>query len=108
MKLPVLEKFANASALVKIADGTDENGVMNVSREIDVKARFEQSNSVTYTKEGTKVTLRGKLFVFEKLELFPDNAMGFCIINGFVYDIANTSKKLNPDNSVHHIVLELI
>ena len=29
-------------------------------------------------------------------------------IDEIKYDIANVSKKRNPDNSVHHIVLELI
>lgn len=108
MKLPVPKFLATASAIVQIADGTDENGALKVVSEVDVKARLEQSNAVVYTKEGTKVTLKAKLFIFEKFEEIPDDASGFCTVNGIKYDIVNTSKKRNPDNSVHHIVLELI
>ena len=108
MKLMVPKYLAKADALVQIADGTDENGALKVVKTIDVKARLEQSNAVVYTKEGTKVTLRAKLFIFEKLDAVPDNAHGFCTVNGEKYDIANTSKKRNPDNTVHHIVLELV
>ena len=108
MKLPVPKFLAAASALVQIADGTDENGALKIVKDVDVKARLEQSNAVVYTKEGTKVTLRAKLFIFEKLESIPDDAHGFCTFDGIKYDIVNTSKKRNPDNSVHHIVLELV
>lgn len=108
MRLPVPKYFATASAVVKIADGTDENGALNIVKEVDVSARLEQSNSVIYTKDGTKVTLKAKLFIFDKLDEIPNDASGFCIVEGNTYDIANTSKKRNPDNSVHHIVLELI
>lgn len=108
MKLPVPKYLATASAIVQIADGTDENGALDIIDNFDVKARLEQSNSVVYTKEGTKVTLKAKLFIFEKFEKFPDDASGFCTVNDIKYDIVNTSKKRNPDNSVHHIVLELV
>lgn len=108
MRLPVPKYLATASAVVKIADGTDENGALNIVKEVDVSARLEQSNSVIYTKDGTKVTLKAKLFIFDKLDEIPNDASGLCIVEGNTYDIANTSKKRNPDNSVHHIVLELI
>ena len=108
MKLPVPKFLATASADVQIADGTDENGALNIVKEIDVKARLEQSNAVVYTKEGTKVTLRAKLFIFEKLDEIPDDALGHCTVEGIKYDIVKTSKKRNPDNSVNHIVLELV
>lgn len=108
MRLPVPKYLATASAVVKIADGTDENGALNIVKEVDVSARLEQSNSVIYTKDGTKVTLKAKLFIFDKLDEIPNDVSGFCIVEGNTYDIANTSKKRNPDNSVHHIVLELI
>lgn len=108
MKLPVPNFLATASADVQIANGTDENGALNIVKKVDVKARLEQSNSVVYTKEGTKVTLRAKLFIFEKFDEIPDDTSGFCIVNEIKYDIVNVSKKRNPDNSVHHIVLELI
>lgn len=108
MKLPVPKFLANADAIVQIADGTDENGALNIVNNVDVKARLEQTNSVVYTKEGAKVTLRAKLFIFEKLDEIPDDALGFCTVGSVKYDIVNTSKKRNPDNSVHHIVLELI
>ena len=108
MRLPVPKFLATASAVVKIADGTDENGALNIVKEVDVSARLEQSNSVIYTKDGTKVTLKAKLFIFDKLDEIPNDVSGFCIVEGNTYDIANTSKKRNPDNSVHHIVLELI
>lgn len=108
MKLMVPKFLAQADAIVQIADGTDENGALKIVSNVDVKARLEQSNAVVYTKEGTKVTLRAKLFIFEKLESIPDDACGFCTVGGDKYDIVNTSKKRNPDNTVHHIVLELI
>ena len=108
MRLPVPKYLATARAVVKIADGTDENGALNIVKEVDVSARLEQSNSVIYTKDGTKVTLKAKLFIFDKLDEIPNDVSGFCIVEGNTYDIANTSKKRNPDNSVHHIVLELI
>ena len=108
MKLPVPKFLATASAVVQIADGTDENGALNIVNSVEVNARLEQSNSVVYTKEGVKVTLKAKLFIFEKLEEIPNDTSGFCIVDGDKYDIINTSKKRNPDNSVHHIVLELV
>lgn len=108
MKLPVPKFLATASANVQIADGTDENGALNIVKKVDVKARLEQSNAVVYTKEGTKVTLRAKLFIFEKFDEIPDDASGFCTVESIKYDIVKTSKKRNPDNSVHHIVLELV
>ena len=108
MKLPVPKFLATASADVQIADGTDENGALNIVKKVGVKARLEQSNAVVYTKEGTKVTLRAKLFIFENLDEIPDNASGFCTVEGIKYDIVKTSKKRTPDNSVNHIVLELV
>lgn len=108
MNLPIPKFLATASAELEIADGTDENGLLNIVDRVNVKARLEQSNSVVYISEGKKVTLRAKLFVFEKFERIPDDAQGFCIVDGKQYDIANTSKKRSPDNSIHHIVLELV
>lgn len=109
MKLPTLKHLAKASATIKLAEGTNENGDLNVVKELEnVAVRLEQSSAVVYTNEGKKVTLKAKIFLFEKLEEIPDEAHGFCIINGIQYDIANTKKLLNPDSSVHHIVLELI
>lgn len=108
MKLPTLKFLSNTKSSVKIADGTDENGSLNIVRQIDISARFEQSNSVVYTKEGQKVTLKGKLFIFEKLDEFPDDLSGICVVNDINYDIANSSKKRNPDGSVNHITLELM
>lgn len=108
MKLPVPKFLSTADAIVEIADGTDENGALNIVKEVSIKARLEQSNAVVYTKEGTKITLKAKLFIFDKLEEIPDDASGFCTVENNKYDIVNTSKKRNPDNSVHHIVLELV
>lgn len=108
MKLPTLKSLATGSAFIQIADGTDENGALNIISEFEVPCRNEQSNSVVYTKEGMKITLRAKLIIFERFEDIPDDAHGFCTVNGVKYDIFNTSKKRNPDNSVNHIVLELI
>ena len=99
MNLPIPKFLATASATINIADGTDT---------FDTKARLEQSNGVVYTKEGVKVSLKAKLFIFEKFDRIPDDAEGFCTVEGEKYDIVHTSKKRNPDNSVHHIVLELI
>ena len=109
MKLPVPKFLATASANIQIANGTDENGALNIVSSVDdVGCRLEQSDEVVYTRDGTKVTLRAKLFIFDKFEEIPDDAHGLCTVGGNKYDIANTSKKRNPDNSVNHIVLELI
>lgn len=109
MRLPVPKFLAMTSAHVQIADGTDENGALKIVKELDnIMGRFEQSNSVAYTKEGAKVTLKAKLFIFEKLNEIPDEMSGFCTVNNTKYDIVHISKKLNPDATIHHIVLELI
>lgn len=109
MMLAVPKFLATESAAIEIAGGTDENGALKIVSTFDVKCRHQQSNSVVYTKEGTKVTLKGKAFIFEQFELFPDNdASGFCTIGGIKYDMVHSSKKRNPDGSVNHIVLELI
>ena len=108
MQLYVPKFLANKDAIIKIADGTDENGALNIVNEIEVKCRFEHSNSVTYTKEGAKITLKGKVFVFDKFELFPNDVSGYCTVCETKYDIVHSSKKFNPDGSINHIVLELI
>lgn len=108
MKLPTLSFLTKEEVKIEVSDGTDENGALDIKKSFEVKARFEQSNSVIYTKEGTKVSLRGKLFIFEKLDEFPDDMSGFCTIDETKYDIVHASKKRNPDNSVNHVVLELI
>jgi hypothetical protein len=108
MQLPIPKFLATASANISIADGTDENGALKVIDTFSAKARLQQSNSVVYTKEGVKVSLKAKLFVFEKFDRIPDDAHGFCEVENEKYDIANVSKKRDPDNSIHHIVLELI
>lgn len=108
MKLPTPKFLAKEDAKVQISEEIDENGALKVTKEFDVKSRLEQSNDVIYTKEGTKVSLRAKLFVFEKFDEFPDDAKGFCVVSNEKYDIAHTSKKRNPDSSVNHIVLELM
>lgn len=108
MQLPIPKFLATASAEISISDGTDENGALKIVDTFGAKARLQQDNSVVYTKDGVKVTLKAKLFVFEKFDRIPDDAHGFCTVNNEKYDIVNTSKKRDTDNSVHHIVLELI
>lgn len=108
MKLYVPKFLANKNIAIEIANGTDENGSLNIVKEVNALCRFEQNSSVTYTKEGEKITLKGKAFIFEKFDEFDDEVSGFCTVNGIKYDIANSSKKYNPDGSVNHIVLELI
>jgi hypothetical protein len=108
MKLPAPKFLAKIDAKVQIADGTDENGAPNIDNEFDVKCRHESSNAVIFTKDGREVPLKGKVFIFEKFESFPDDITGFCTIGTIQYDIAHASKKLNPDGSINHIVLELI
>lgn len=108
MKLPQLSSLAQTDAHIKLGNSFDENGELAIDKEVDVKARKESSNSVIYTKEGAKVTLKAKLFIFEKLDEFPDDSKGFCVVGESNYDIANVSKKYNPDGTVHHVVLELI
>lgn len=108
MKFPALKFLANVDAHIEVNDGTDENGAPNVVDEFVVGCRFEQSNSVVHTKEGTKVTLRAKVFIFEGFEKCPNEMTGFCTVDKVKYDVANVSKKRNPDGSIQHIVLELM
>lgn len=108
MGLPVPKFLARTSASIQIVSGTDENGAPNVVSEFNVNCRSEQSNAVAFTKEGRDVPLKSKVFIFEKFESFPDEIAGFCTINSVRHDIVNGSKKLNPDGSINHIVLELI
>lgn len=108
MKLPVPKFLAKTPSHIEITNGTDENGAANVTSEFDVNCRHESSNAVIFTKEGREVPLKAKAFIFEEFENFPDDITGFCTIGTIRYDIANGSRKLNPDGSVNHIELELI
>lgn len=106
--LPVPKFLAKTDISVEIGEGTDENGVLNVVDKFNVKCRFEESNSSIYTKDGAKVTLKAKAFIFDELSRFPDDVSGFCTINDIKYDIAHSSKKFNPDATINHVVLELM
>ena len=108
MKLPTLKHLATKSAIVQIADGTDENGSPKVVKEISCDCRVEQENKTIYLKDGRQVTLMMKLFIFEKLDDFPNEISGFCTIFNYKYDIAIAKTFYNPDGSKNHIVLELI
>lgn len=110
MKLPSLNYLATASAIVQIADGTDENGAPKIVKEIQCDCRVEQENKTVYLKDGRQVTLMMKLFIFDKLDEFPtlEKISGFCTIFNYKYDIAIVKILLNPDGSRNHIVLELM
>ena len=109
MKLPVPKFLATTDAKIQIASGTDENGVLIITDEINnMKVRLEKGNSSTYTKEGNKIRLQAKIFIFEKFDKFPEEVIGQCTIDNCKYDIVNAKRLFNPDGSIHHIVLELI
>lgn len=109
MRLPTLRRLASKDVHVQIGDGsTDENGAVKISEEFDVKAKVEYGSTVIHTKEGTKVTLKAKAFIFDQLDKFPSQASGSCTIDGITYEIVNANKKFCPDGSAHHIVLELL
>ena len=108
MKLPTLKYLATASAIVQIADGTDENGAPQIVKEISCDCRVEQENKTIYLPDGRQATLMMKLFIFESLDNFPENISGFCTIFNYKYDIAVGRTYLNPDGTKNHIVLELV
>lgn len=108
MRLPVPKFLATTDSNIQIADGTNENGELNIVEQINVKCRFEKGNGSIYTKEGIKVPLQAKVYIFEKLDKFPEVICGKCTSSNCTYDIANAKRLINPDGSVHHIVLELI
>lgn len=108
MKLPTLKHLAKKSAIVQIADGTDENGSLKIVKEIPCNCRVEQQNKTIYLKDGRQATLMMKLFIFEKLDEFQEDASGYCTIFNYKYDIAAIKTCLNPDGSKNHVVLELI
>lgn len=107
MKLPVPKFLATKQAHIKFFDGTDENGAEEIQSEVDVSCRLQSYDGTTYTKDGQKVSLKAKVFVFEKLESFPEEVTGKCTVDCSDYNIATASRKLNPDGTVNHIVLEL-
>ena len=107
MQLPNLKYLANTDAHIGFGS-LDENGELVISKELDIKVRKESTNSVIYTQEGAKVTLKAKLFIFEKLDEFPDDEKGTCKIDECNYDVASIQKALNPDGTIHHIVLGLM
>lgn len=106
--MKTLSFLATESIVLDVTNGTNEDGAKEVVSTIVVKARVEQGNSVVYTKEGEKITLSMKLFIFEQFEAFPDDLSGFCTVYGNKYDIFKGSKKRNPDGSINHIVVELM
>ena len=108
MRLPVPKFLATTESIIQFSDGTDENGDLKIIEEVNVKCRFEKSNSVAYTKEGVKVALQAKVYIFEKFDKFPDEVSGLCTAQNCTYDICTAKRLFNPDGSIHHIVLELI
>lgn len=108
MKLPTLKHLATESIEVKIANGTDENGSPKISKTVSCKCRAEQTSEIVYLKDGRKVTLLMKLFIFDKLDEFPTEFSGFCTIFNYTYDIAAVRRLLNPDGSLNHIELRLM
>lgn len=106
--LYVPEFLAKEDVLVKISDGLDENGSPKITSENLVKARIESSNSVAYTKDGQKVRLSLKAFIFKGHENFYVGMSGECIVEGKEYKVVTTKKLENPDGSVNHYVLGLM
>ena len=101
--------LAKTDLLIKIADGYDENGSPKIAKELTVQARHQSDCSTIYTKDGHKITLRAKVFIFEGFEELHEGMTGQCIMGTDVeYDIVNASRKTNPDGSTNHFVLELI
>ena len=106
MRLPTFKKLANTK--VHISFGViDENGELVITKEIDVKARKEETNSFAYTSEGAKVQLKAKLYIFEKLYEFPHAEKATCVIGEDSYDVVTLGTKFNPNGTIHHILLEL-
>lgn len=108
MKLSVPSFLAKKEIDLKLFNGTDANGENIIAVELSVGCRLELANGTTYTKEGKRVPLSGKVFIFDKLGSFPDEVSGTCKIGTVNYDIAKASVKHNPDGTVNHIVLELM
>lgn len=100
--------LAKQDVTIKITDGTDMNGVENVTNEINVEARVQTTNTFTYTVKGQKVALQAKVFLFNKLEIFNCNVTGKCIINVNEFAINRIRILYNPDGTKNHVVLELI
>ena len=100
--------LANKSITVHIADGHDENGELKIVQIEEFKARVETDNSIVYTKEGRKTTLKAKAFIFENVDNLSVEMEGKCIVEGSEYIIQSVAKMLNPDGSVNHFKLGLI
>lgn len=103
----LIRKVANSKAHVQLGNKFDENGELEIIKEFDVKARKESSNSTVYTREGVRVNLKKKLFIFESLAEFKGMDHGFCTIDEERFDIATIKTLLNLDGTINHIVLEL-
>ena len=101
--------LAKSDLLIKIAEGYDENGSLKIAKEVMVKARHQSDCSTVYTKDGHKITLRAKVFIFENFDELYEGMTGQCIMGTDVeYDIVNASRKTNPDGTTNHYVLELV
>lgn len=108
MKLNRPKFLATENVIIEIADGTDENGALNIVSVVETKARVESTNSIVYTKEGVKTTLKQKLFIFDRFDKIPDCASGFCTVNNIKYDVAFTAKYKNPDGTMNHVLMGLM
>lgn len=108
MRLSVPSFLATKNAEVSFSNGTDENGQLVYTNTIDIHCRNESCDETVYLPDGKKMNVTEKLFIFEKLELFPEKIEGTCNLEGHMYNILKGSKKRNPDGTINHIVLELV
>jgi len=109
MKLSGLPGLTKTSVKIDLtSSNTDKNGSNVAHNSFNTDVRFEDSNFVTYTTEGKKVTAKQKVFTFNHLNDFPEKVTGFVTSGTTRYEIVGCTKLRNPDSTLNHIVLELI
>ena len=108
MHLKVPSFLAKQQVEISFNKGADENGEETYTEPFIISCRNESCNEVAFLPDGKKVKVTEKLFIFEKLNLFPESIEGICVINGHKHVILKGKKLKNPDGTVNHIVLELM
>lgn len=109
MKLPTPKFLANQLIQIEFHDDkTDVNGNNVVLSSLEVMCRYQESNETSYLKDGKKVRLVGKAFVFDKLDEFPEKIIGKATIGTDSHEVFKGERFKNPDGSVNHIVLEMV
>lgn len=105
--MDIFKQLAKTPISLKITDGLDENGSPKVVQEVEAKARVESTSTVVYTKDGQKVTLSKKAFIFDNLETFQNPIEGICLVEGKEHKVVTSAFLTNPDGSLNHIKLGL-